>query len=851
MSKRKERSQTSQPTRRERFNQWLKWLWGLFLAAMLIMVLVIFAFSFMDLPSFKDLENPDIDYSTIVYDRNGEDFGRYYVENRVAVPYDSLNPHLINALIATEDKRFHNHSGVDFWALMRVGVKTVIMQRESSGGGSTISQQLAKLLYSKRNFENVGSIGFYFKLLSYKIKEWITAVKLERSYTKEEIIAMYLSEYDYIYGAHGVEAAALTYFGKPQDQLNVEEAATLIGMLKNAVLYNPIRYPENALSRRNVVLKQMEKNDFLEEEALDSLQNINMDISSFERKTHLTGIATYFRATLAEWIKDLIAERELKKSDGTLYNIYRDGLKVYTTLDVGMQRILENAVDQHMPQLQNTFFEHWKNRDIWTYKYDNISSDIKLSALEQHKRNTDRYRNTRLKMFGNIAERVSNEFGFTLHDYDMDRLLIAEEDKDYIDRLKANQLVLSKKATAYETLLASDQWVELKTSWETFQKEVEEQFNSEVKMEVFAYNAQGHTDTTMTPLDSIKYHRMILQVGSMAVDPKNGEVRAWVGGPNHKYFKYDHITSNRQVGSTFKPFLYATAISYQGFSPCFPVTDVQYTIDVGEGNFGLISPWTPKNATGEYTHENLTLYEALKQSKNTVSVFLMKQLGDTKPLLGLIDNMGIDSSEYLPNGRYKIPRQPSIALGAADLTVKEMTGAYTTFANNGEYNKPVFISRIEDRNGKVIYKSIPESKVALNEDVNYVMVELLRYSGAVAKYKGNLQSDVGGKTGTTNDQTDAWFVGMTPDIVVGTWAGGEDRWIRFRNIGLGQGSTMARPIFTEFMKQMEAKADQFPDFDPARRFYKPEDPRIETDCDEYKRQNQEEKSRRTFDFFGH
>jgi penicillin-binding protein 1A len=695
----------------------------------------------------------------------------------------------------------------------------------------------------------VGKLGFYLKLLSYKIKEWITAVKLERSYTKEEIIAMYLSEYDYIYGAHGVEAAALTYFGKPQSELNLQEAATLIGMLKNAVLYNPVRYPENALSRRNVVLMQMEKNDLLTEQELDSLRSLPMDISSFERKSHLTGVATYFRATLAEWIKDLIEDRELKNADGKLYNIYRDGLKVYTTLDVGMQKILESSVDKHMPQLQQKFFDHWKNRDIWTYKYDNIPSEIKLETLENQMRNTDRYRNIRSKMFGSKAEQVSEDYGFTLHDYDMDRLLKAEGDKDYLDRLKANELITSSKASSYRQLLDDQAWVELKTAWEAFQKEVDQQFNKKVNMEVFAYNSKGSKDTVMSPMDSLKYHRMILQVGSMAVDPKNGEVRAWVGGPDHKYFKYDHVISNRQVGSTFKPFLYATAIAYQGFSPCFPVTDVQYTIDVGEGNFGLIKPWTPKNATGEYTHENLSLYEALKQSKNTVSVFLMKQLGDTKPLLGLVDNMGIDSAEYLPNGRYKIPRQPSIALGAADLTVREMTGAYTTFANNGEYNKPVFVSHIEDRNGKVIYKSIPESKVALNEHVNYVMVELLRYSGAVARYKGDLRSDVGGKTGTTNDQTDAWFVGISPDIVVGTWTGGEDRWIRFRNIGLGQGSTMARPIFTEFMKQMEAHSGDFPDFDPTHRFYEPEDPKIETDCDEYNRQNEEE-SRRTFDFFG-
>lgn len=849
MSKRKERSTNASPDREKRFRKWSRRLWIVYGVGLLLVAIVILSFNFMNLPSFKELENPDIEYSTIVLDRNGEDFGRFYVENRVAVPYDSLNPHLVTALIATEDKRFYDHSGIDFQALMRVVVKTVILQQRSAGGGSTISQQLAKLLYSERDFTDVGKLGFYFKLLSYKVKEWITAVRLERSYTKEEIIAMYLSEYDFIYGAHGVEAAALTYFGKPQTELDIEEAATLVGMLKNSVLYNPVMYPENALSRRNVVLKQMEKNDVLSETELDSLRDLSLDISTFERSTHLTGIATYFRATLAEWLKDLIRKRELKKSDGTLYNIYRDGLKVYTTLDVKMQKLLEQSVDVHMPQLQEKFFKHWQNRDIWTYKYDEIPADIKLEALETQKRGTKRYQNIRSRIFANAAERVNENFDFILHDYDMDRLFLAEKDQDYLDRLLANQLITKDKASGYRELLQSEQWVELKTAWEEFQQVAEKQFNTKIKMEVFAYNKNNSKDTVMTPLDSLKYHRMILQVGSMAMDPRNGEVRAWVGGPEHKYFKYDHVLSNRQVGSTFKPFLYATAIAYQGFSPCFPVTDVQYTIDVGEGNFGLIQPWTPKNAMGEYTHENLSLYEGLKQSKNTVSVFLMKQLGDTRPLLGMVNNMGIDSSEYLPNGKYKIPRQPSIALGATDLTVREMTGAYGTFANNGEYNEPVFVSRIEDRNGKVIYSSIPKSQVALNEDVNYVMVELLRYAGAVAKYKGNLRSDIGGKTGTTNDQTDAWFMGISPDIVVGTWAGGEDRWIRFRDIGLGQGSTMARPVFTEFMKLMEANSEKFPDFDPTRSFYEPEEPKIETDCDEYKKQNEEEDERRTFDFF--
>ena len=849
MSKRKEKSTPPGPDQQSRFKKWTRLLWLIFGAGVVGVALTIFSFTFMDLPSFKELENPDIDYATVVYDRNGEDLGKYFVENRVAIPFDSLNPHLVNALIATEDVRYFSHSGIDFWALLRVGVKTVILQQSSSGGGSTLTQQLAKQLYSGRNFEDVGKIGFYFRLLYYKMKEWLTAVRLERSYTKEEILAMYLNEYDFIYGAHGVEAAAQTYFGKSQKELQLEEAAMLVGMLKNAVLYNPLKYPENALKRRNVVLAQMNRNEVLEESTKDSLQAIEVDITSFERTSHLTGPATYFRANLRQWLKDMIKDRDLKNGEGRLYNVDRDGLRVYTTIDRKMQQMLESSVNKHMPDLQSKFFRHWRNRDIWTDPYDEIPKDIKLSVLEKQIRNTDRYRSISAKMFIADAAKIESEFGFTFHDYDMDRLLKAEKNKDYIDGLRANRLVSQEKAAQYKKLLSSDQWERLKASWNAFQEEVDRQFKQKVEMSVFAYNAEGQKDTLMSPLDSLKYHRMILQVGSLAMDPRSGEVRAWVGGPDHRYFKYDHVTSNRQVGSTFKPFLYATAISFQGFSPCFPVTDVKYTIDKGEGNFGLIEAWEPKNSDDEYSNENITLYEALKQSKNTVSVFLMKQLGDTRPVLGLVNNMGIDSAAVLPNGRYKIPRQPSIALGSADLTALEMTAAYSTFANNGRYQKPSFVSRVEDRNGKILYQSVPETKVALNEDVNYVMVEMLRYSGNVAKYKGNLKSDVGGKTGTTNDQTDAWYIGISPNIVVGTWVGGEDRWIRFRSIALGQGSTMARPVYTEFMRQLEARADELPDIDIGRRFYEPEDLKIETDCDQYKDEKGDESEERDFNFF--
>src|SRR6056297_1083106 len=833
MAQRKEKSNPPGPTRRQRFQSWIKKIWIFYAICVGAVGLFLYLYSFSDLPGFEELENPDIDYATEVYDQFGRDIGRYYVQNRVAVPFDSLNPYLVQALISTEDTRYYEHSGIDGRSLLRVLFKTIILQQGSSGGGSTITQQLAKQLYSQRDFSGLGKIGKAFRLINYKLKEWYTAVRLERRYTKEEILAMYINEYDFIYGAYGVDAAARTYFGKEQSELSIDEAAILVGMLKNSVLYNPVKFPENCINRRNVVLAQMEKKKYISEAEKDSLQASSLDLSNFERSSHISGSATYFRASLAEWLKDMIRERELKNANGQMYNIYRDGLKVYTTLNLDYQKILEKAVIEHMESLQSKFFNHWSGKDIWSYRYDNIATDIKQSTLDRQIQGTSRYRSLFSRTFAAHAAQINSDFGLDLRDYDISRMLKAEKDPNYLNRVLAKGYISESKLNAYQNVMASDVWPSLKSDWKAFEEEIDRQFSTERKMTVFAYNSTGEKDTVMSPLDSLKYHRMILQVGSVAMDPNSGAVRAWVGGADHKYFKYDHVLSDRQVGSTFKPFVYATAIAYQGFSPCFPVTDVQYTIKPGEGNFNLIKPWSPKNATDEYTRGPLTLYEALKQSKNTVTVYLLKQLGDVKPILGLINNMGIDSSATLPNGRKKIPRQPSIGLGAADLNVLEMTGAYGTFANEGVYNTPFFVSRIEDRNGKVIYQNVSKSNLAINPDVNYVMVELLRKAGSVAKYKGSLKSDVGGKTGTTQDQTDAWYMGISPNLVLGTWVGGEDRWIRFRNIALGQGSTMARPIFTEFFRNLESREEDLINFNSSEMFKQPEDLKIETVCDRY------------------
>ncbi|MEM9824431.1 MAG: penicillin-binding transpeptidase domain-containing protein, partial [Bacteroidota bacterium] len=416
---------------------------------------------------------------------------------------------------------------------------------------------------------------------------------------------------------------------------------------------------------------------------------------------------------------------------------------------------------------------------------------------------------------------------------DIDRMLIEDKKKGSIAKLVSQEMVGTPLAVKYRKIMASTHWSNLKKQWSALQNTVKQKFAEPVKMTVFAYNDQMEKDTILSPLDSIKYHHMFLQLGSMAVDPATGFVKAWVGGINHKYFQFDHVTSERQVGSTFKPFVYATAIAQQGVSPCMQVYDLPYTIHPGEGNFHLREEWTPNNADGKYSGAPYTLFKGLQYSKNTVSVYLMKQLGDASPVRNLVNNMGLSSTYRRSNGTYKIPHAPSICLGASDLTVQELTGAYTTFANNGIYNKPVFITRIEDKNGRSIYQEIPEERLALHPNANFVMVNMLKsvMNQGLSGF-GSIKSEVGGKTGTTNDYVDGWFMGLTPDLVVGTWVGGDDRWIRFRTLNLGIGAKMARPFFAKLLRKLER--DKAVDYDIEARFnIPPGDLGIVIDCEEY------------------
>lgn len=806
--------------------KWVKWLWITFSAGIISIILFFIILSYSDLPSFEQLENPKTNFASEVIASNGQSIGGFYVENRVPVNFDQLSPNLVNALIATEDERYYKHTGIDFKALVRVVVKTVFLQRTGSGGGSTITQQLAKNLFHDPATSTIGRV-------IQKFKEWIIAVKLESRYTKEEIMTMYLNQVDFVNGAIGIKSASQIYFGKEPSDLSVNEAATFVGMLKNPSLFNPVRRPERTTQRRNVVLAQMVKHKHLTSTEYDSLKLEPINLENFKLSSHEKGIAPYFRMELAKEVKKILASPKIKKPDGASYNVYRDGLKIFVTIDPEMQVMAEEAMVEHMKGLQQKFFAARKDRDPWTFKNEKASIQLRANSLDYLARNSDRYNNSFDRYvnenLGPIVE-TFGDFNFTV--LELRSAVQANTEKELKKLVSTAKFSKAKEALILD-IFNSEHWTLLKESFVSFEKEIETDFNTATKMKVFTYEPPTfEKDTVLKPIDSIKYHRMHLQTGMIAVEPNTGYVKAWVGGINYKYFQYDHVKTSRQVGSTFKPFVYATAVAMQGFSPCFPILDEKYTIQKGEADFGLIEAWAPQNSTGKYTGETYTLYRALTESVNSVTVYLMKQLGTTEPVRNLLRNMGIDVDAKRSDGETRIPSQPSIALGAADLSVYEMTGAYTTFANNGVYNRPIYITHIEDANGRVIYQDFQEETVALSPNVNYVMVEMLRKSKGGGY--GEIKSDTGGKSGTTNDYVDGWYVGITPSLVVGTWVGGDDTWIRFLSLAQGQGSVMARPIYQRFLKKLEAS--ETVDYDYKKRFYLPEgDLGIETDCEVYNR----------------
>ncbi len=716
------------------FNKYIKYFWVAFLAPLLFLTIIIFiaAFGiFGKLPTFEELENPKSNLASEIYSSDQVILGKYYFQNRSSIRYKDLAPNLVIALKATEDVRFEEHSGIDIRGLFRVVIKTLFLRNESSGGGSTLTQQLAKNLFHEKPTNKI-------RRVIQKVQEWIIAVKLERSYTKEEILAMYLNTVEFGSNAFGIKSAARTFFNKEPDSLNVQESAMLVGLLQAPSKYSPLRNPENALIRRNVVLSQMKKYGFIAPQALDSLTKMPIKLI-YRPEGHNEGIATYFRESLRlellNWCK------EHTKADGSQYNLYCDGIKIYTTINSRMQRYAEEAVAEHLKQFQDKFTQHWKGKgDPWgTHK------EVLIEGMKR----SDRY------------------------------IALKKED-------------------------ASDE-------------EIKKIFNTKVPMTVFSW--RGEIDTTMSPMDSIKYYKFFMQTGFMSMEPQTGYIKAWVGGIDYKFFKYDHVKEGkRQVGSTFKPFLYTLAMQ-EGYSPCFKVPNIPVTFVNEKGE-----KWTPENAEDDDDGKMMTLKEALAKSVNRVSAFLIKQFGP-QAVINVARKMGITSP---------IDPYPSICLGTPDVSVYEMVGAYSTFANKGQWTEPIYITRIEDKNGNVIQEFLPKKVEAISEETAYLMINLLQgvvqHGTGAGLYRYNLNAAIGGKTGTTQNHSDGWFIGVTPELVSGAWVGCEDRSVHFRSITLGQGASMALPIWGLYMQKVYAdkklkisKAD----------FEKPPHLDVETNCSKY------------------
>ncbi|MBR4197787.1 MAG: penicillin-binding protein [Bacteroidales bacterium] len=724
-----------------------KRLWWVFGGLWLFIFIFFFALSmgwlgFM--PSFEELENPRSNLASEVISCDGEILGFIGVENRSNVAYDEISPNVINALIATEDVRFYDHSGIDIRSLGRVLTKTILGGSSSSGGGSTITQQLAKNLFPR---EKKSKLGIVYS----KFKEWIVAAKLEHNYSKNEIITMYLNTVDFGSNAFGIKTAAKTFFDKAPSDLKVEEAAVLVGLLKAPSTYNPVRNPENSLNRRNTVLSQMLKYDYLTQEQYDSLSALPIDMKRYSPQTHNEGNATYFREYIRAFMKDWCKSH--KKPDGDYYDVHKDGLRIYTTIDSRMQRYAEEAVAEHMgKEIQPAFFKELSRRK-------NHSPFVKVTQKQ-----IDTYLTSAMRQ----SERYQN---------------MREEGMS--------------------------------------EKEIRKAFDQKVKMRVFAWNTKGYKDTIMSPWDSLLYLKSFLNAGLMSVEPGTGHVKAYVGGINYRYFKYDNVTqSQRQVGSTFKPYVYACAMM-NGLTPCTQVPNTEVCFENFDGSL-----WCPHNSTDARKDEMVTLKWALANSVNYVSAYLMKYHTNPEEVVALVRKMGIKSD---------VPAVPAICLGTPDLTVAEMVGAMATFVNHGEYVEPIFITRIEDNKGMVLATFTPERNEALDPQTAFLTVELMKGvvdggTGGRLRYKYGITTPVAGKTGTTQNNSDAWFIGMTPKLVTGVWIGGEMRSIHFNNMTYGQGAAAALPVFGIYMKKIYE--------DPKINFYKgnfdrPASIDVEMDCSKY------------------
>ncbi|MFI1744816.1 penicillin-binding protein 1A [Thalassobellus sediminis] len=723
------------------FSKYTRWFWILFLGGILSGVLIFLLASwgvFGEMPDHTVLENPKTNLATEIISSDGKTLGKFYFDdNRTPVSYDDLPEHLVNALIATEDARYRSHSGID-----AIGTLRAIAFLSTRGGASTITQQLAKKLFHGEGSKN--TIG----RLTQKIKEWIIAIRLERQYTKEEIIAQYFNIYDFLNNADGIRSAARIYFGKEPIDLDLKESAMLVGMFKNSSLYNPRRRPELVKERRNVVLAQMYKYEYITEAVKDSLQKTDLDLN-YSPESHREGMATYFREYLRGFMKDWIKKNP--KPDGTKWNINSDGLKIYTTIDSRMQQYAEDAVQQHMPRLQAEFFNQNTPKRNPTAPFLDLEEEEIDALMNRGMRQSERRRHMK---------------------YDLKK---------------------------------SDE-------------EIKASFYKPTKMTVFAWKdgKASEIDTIMKPIDSMRYYKSFLRTGMMSMNPQTGHVKAWVGGINYRHFQYDMVKQGkRQVGSTFKPFVYTAAIDQLHYSPCDELPDTPFCIDAGK--YGNPEEWCPKNSNGENDYGGTrTLKSALANSVNTITARLIDKVGP-QTVVDLAKKLGIES---------EIPPVPSIALGTPDLSVYEMVGAYSTFANKGVYTKPVMVTSIEDKNGTILYQFKPETRDVLSVETTYVTLKLMEgvtQSGSGARLRGkgvdayrvdyreiitgypyDFTNPIAGKTGTTQNQSDGWFMGIVPNLVTGVWVGAEDRAAHFKTITYGQGAAMALPIWGVYMKSCYA-----------------------------------------------
>ena len=684
---------------------------------------------FGDLPTLEELDNPQNNLATEIISEDGILLGKYFFENRSRVKYNEIPESLINALISIEDVRFRKHSGIDGRSLLRA-IVGAMMGKSSSGGASTISQQLAKMLFTEKPSSGIDRV-------MQKFKEWIIAAQLEKRYTKNEILTMYLNRFDWVNNAVGIKSASQIYFNKKPIDLNIQESAMLVGMLKNPALYNPNKRLKLTEGRRNVVFSQMRKYEVIPDSLYDTLVQMPIFLN-FKRASHNQGLAPYFREYLRGELKKWCANHT--KSDGSNYNVYTDGLKVHTTINSRLQQFAEEGMRTHISSLQKDFYTHWKGRAKAPYP-NNFKWDKINAIIDQAMKRSERY------------------------------------------------LKLKKEGKSLEEIKAI--------------------FNKKVSMTVFSWN--GEIDTILSPRDSIKYHKFFIHNGMMSMDPKTGYVKAYVGGINYKYFKYDHVkVGKRQVGSTFKPFLYALAMQ-EGYSPCYEVLNVPVVFN--KERWGLPKDWVPKNAGDEFDEMQITLKFGLANSINTVTAYIMKQFGP-HAVVDLAKKMGIESD---------LPAIPSLCLGTVDLSVYEMVGAYSTFVNKGIWTEPIFITRIEDKNGIILEEFTPRTQEAMSKETADLMVRMLQgvvagvYSPAADKrsstagrlrYRYGFKNEIGGKTGTTQNQSDGYFMGITPNLVTGVWTGCEDRAAHFRSILYGQGANMALPVFAEYMQRVYADTSE-------------------------------------------